>query len=364
MYPSRWRTSSTLARSLDAGERTESFFACWPLRMRVSISPRGSVNAISRSSPARLGQARNQALETQVPNLDPVEAELAINAARAAGGGAAVAHPGRVSVARNLGQLEARDQTLALVARLVVRDRLEARVLGRILLHELLAPLVLVDGTQFRHGLKLSYGRLRGLLLFCGLNFGFGGRERETEQTQQLARLVVGLRGGGDDDVHPTHLLDLVVADLGEHDLLLETHRIVAVPVERLRVEPAEVADARHRDGDQTVEELVHPVAAQGDLAADRHTLAQLELRDRLLRLGDHGLLPGDQLHFLGGGLDLLLVLARFADAHVERDLLQPRNLERVLVAELLGHRLDDALVIRRLLARRVLVSHRFSPRS
>src|SRR5690242_19209480 len=110
-----------------------------------------------RSSPARLGQARNQALETQVPDLDPVEAELAIDATRTSGGGAAVAHAGRVSVARNLGQLEARDQTLALVARLVVRDRLEARVLRRILLHKLLAPLVLVDGTQFRHGLKLSW---------------------------------------------------------------------------------------------------------------------------------------------------------------------------------------------------------------
>ena len=53
-------------------------------------------------------------------------------------------------------------------------------------------------------------------------------------------------------------------------------------------------------------------------------------------------------------GLDLLLVLGRLADAHVDDDLVEPRHLEPVLVAELLGHRLDDALVIVALQARRV----------
>src|SRR3546814_4515596 len=67
-------------------------------------------------------------------------------------------------------------------------------------------------------------------------------------QAQQFARFVVGLGGGGDDDVHATHLLDLVVADLWEDDLLLETHRVVAATVERLGVQATEVADARHRE--------------------------------------------------------------------------------------------------------------------
>ena len=82
------------------------------------------------------------------------------------------------------------------------------------------------------------------------------------------------------------------------------------------------------------------------DLAADRHAFAQLELGDRLLRLGDHRLLAGDRLHLGGRGLDALLVLGRLADAHVDDDLLEPRNLELVLVAEPLDHRRDDALVI------------------
>ena len=58
------------------------------------------------------------------------------------------------------------------------------------------------------------------------------------------------------------------------------------------------------------------------------------------------GFWPGDQLHLGGRGLDLLLVLGRLADAHVDDDLVEPRDLEPVLVTELLDHRRDDALVI------------------
>src|SRR3546814_1667061 len=97
-------------------------------------------------------------------------------------------------------------------------------------------------------------------------------------------------------DVHAAHLVDAVIVDLGEHDLLLETHRVIAPAVERLGVEAAEVADARQRDRHQAVQKLVHPFAAERDLDADWHALAQLELGDRLLGLGDDRLLARDQL--------------------------------------------------------------------
>src|SRR3546814_2460080 len=88
------------------------------------------------------------------------------------------------------------------------------------------------------------------------------------------------------------HRVDAVIVDLGEDDLFLEAHGIVATTIEAFCRHAAKVADARHRDGDQAIEELVHPLAAQGDLAADRHAFAQHETGDRLLRLGNHGLLP------------------------------------------------------------------------
>jgi hypothetical protein len=49
---------------------------------------------------------------------------------------------------RDLGHLEARDQTLGIVAGLIVRDRLQLRILAGIFFVQLLATLILVDGTQ------------------------------------------------------------------------------------------------------------------------------------------------------------------------------------------------------------------------
>src|SRR5690606_25038377 len=83
-----------------------------------------------------------------------------------------------------------------------------------------------------------------------------------------------------------------------------------------------------------------------------------------LLRDRDDRLLTGDQFHLGGGRLDFLLVLTRLAHAHVERDLLDLGHLEPVLVTELLGHRLDDLIVILRPETRDVLVSHQSSPRT
>ena len=99
-------------------------------------------------------------------------------------------------------------------------------------------------------------------------------------------------------------------------------------PSNDLRVEPAEIADARQRDRHQTIEELVHALAAQRDLAADRHAFAQLELRDRLLRLGDHRLLAGDQLHLGGRGLDRFLSWVASPTPMLMHDLVEPRHLD------------------------------------
>ncbi len=82
-------------------------------------------------------------------------------------------------------------------------------------------------------------------------------------------RLFVGLRRRVDDDVHAPHGFGLVVVDFDEDDVLLQAHRVIAAAVEALRVQAAEVAHARQRHRDQTVEEFVHLVLAQRDLHAD-----------------------------------------------------------------------------------------------
>src|ERR1700733_15136588 len=119
-------------------------------------------------------------------------------------------------------------------------------------------------------------------------------REWELEALQKRFCFRIGLRSGVDDDVHAPHGFRLVVVDFDERHVFLETHREIAAAVEALAVQPAEVAHARQRHGDETVEEFVHAVLAQRDLHADRPAHRDLERRDRLLRLGDDRLLSGD----------------------------------------------------------------------
>src|SRR5262245_15420601 len=79
-----------------------------------------------------------------------------------------------------------------------------------------------------------------------------------------------------------------------EDQLVAQSEGVIAAPVERFRRHATEVAHAWQRDVHQPIQELVHVVAAQRGHHADGHTRAHLEGRDRLLRLGDHRLLPGD----------------------------------------------------------------------
>src|SRR5258708_3898132 len=169
--------------------------------------------------------------------------------------------------------------------------------------------------------------------------------EREIESGQQRASLVVGARGRAYRDVHAPRFPHLVEIDFGENDVLLDAERIVAAAIEALRIEAAEVADARQRDVDQAIDEFVHLGLAQRHLGADRLVFTQLEGRDRDARIGHDRLLAGDQREVGRGRLGLLAVVHGFADAHIEHDLVEPRNLHDIGVTELLGQLATDFLV-------------------
>src|SRR5579871_267326 len=169
--------------------------------MRVSMSATGSVS-IFVLLPGALGHPRDHALMGELTQTDPAEPEFLVHGARAAALVAA-----------------------AVVAHLVLRG----------------AP-----GLRDQRFLRQILSLLRG----------FGGRERKAEAAEQRLCLLVRLGCGRDRDVEAADLLDAVVVDLGEDDLLPEAERVVPAPVERLRAEPAEVADPGQRDRDEPVEEL------------------------------------------------------------------------------------------------------------
>src|SRR3546814_20771117 len=64
-----------------------------------------------------------------------------------------------------------------------------------------------------------------------------------------------------------------------------------------------------------------------------------------LFRSG-HRLLAGDRGQFGRRRLHLLRILGGFADAHVDHDLVDPRNLHRILVAELLDQLLANLVLV------------------
>src|SRR4029079_7172178 len=138
-------------------------------------------------------------------------------------------------------------------------------------------------------------------------------REWQTERPQQRERVLVVRGARRDRHVEPADLLDVVVVDLREDELLANAEREVAAAVERARIESAEVADPGQRDRDEPVEELVHPGAAQSHARTDGHSLAQLELRDRLTSLATLRALAGDRRQLLDRGVEQLLLGLRLA---------------------------------------------------
>src|SRR5436190_595312 len=260
--------------------------------MRVSMSAIGSVSTASLL-PAGLRHARDGALVRVLGQEDAAQAELANDRARPA----------------------------APVAARVVADLV------------LLRPLLLDDEARLRHLVLLPPVAVAA--------------QRQAEGLEERAGGLVGLGARRDRHVEAADLLDVVVVDLRKDDLLAHAERVVAAPVERARVEPAEVPDARQRDRDQPVEELVHAGAAQRDARADGHALADLELRHRLPRTADLRPLAGDGRQLLDRGVELLRVGLRLADAHVERGLLEPRHLhDRAQLELVLQSRPDFPLVL------------------
>src|SRR5215510_9314889 len=116
----------------EAGTVTLSRRADWPLRMRVSKSPTGSVIAMvyGLPLPARLHDAGQGAQRGQLTQRQPRKLELAIDRARPAGELAPVADARRRGVARQLRQLEAGREAILRGELVVHRHRLEPGALG------------------------------------------------------------------------------------------------------------------------------------------------------------------------------------------------------------------------------------------
>src|SRR5256885_2633014 len=359
MKPSSRSTSQMRCFILLAGTSKSARPARWALRIRVNRSAIGSVmltlptsslpypwaRRLSNELPARLDHSGDLALEGAVAEADAAHLELVEEGAIAAADGAALVGADlELRLALRLGNLGELGHSASLLP--------AHRSAGR---EKLGGP----GGSELTPGGGAGGAGSQKVEVRFHRRFtqvAHSGRpEGHAHVAQERAAFLVVLGGGDDGDVHPFDLLDPVVVDLGEDDLLADAERVVPLPVERLRGDALEIAHAGQRDAHQAVEELVHPGAAQGNHRADRLPFAQLEVGDRLARLGDDRLLAADGHHLFLRLLDELVVGDGLAEAHVDDDLLHLRHLHRVLVAEVLHQLRDDVLLVGVGEARRVL---------
>src|SRR5262249_2581969 len=115
------------------------------------------------------------------------------------------------------------------------------------------------------------------------------GSEWHPDKLQELPRLFVGFRWGHDRHIHSASLVHLHVIDLRKDQLISEAECVVPASIKSARRHAFEIADARQSNGHQAVEKLPHPLSSERHHRRDRHSLADLERRNRLLCAPSHG---------------------------------------------------------------------------
>src|SRR6185436_8057839 len=105
-------------------------------------------------------------------------------------------------------------------------------------------------------------------------------------------------------------------------------------------------ADARDRHRDEPVEELPHPGAAKRHCGTNFLALTEPEIGDGFLRFLPDRTLAGDDAQLEHDGVENLGVLDRFADAAVDHDLLERRDLIDVGESELVLQPVANRLLV------------------
>src|SRR5436190_15198684 len=114
--------------------------------------------------------------------------------------------------------------------------------------------------------------------LFCAV------AERHPHFAEQRFGFRVRASGGHDSNIKSNIALDFIELDFGENRLVGNTKGIVAMTIESARRNSPKITNARQRRFNQSLEEFVHPFAPQSHLRADSLVLAQLKIRNALLR--------------------------------------------------------------------------------
>ena len=102
-------------------------------------------------------------------------------------------------------------------------------------------------------------------------------RKRHIEESQKLTTLLISLSRRNENDIHTSDLVYLIIFNFRENQLLLDAKCVVSSAIECIRVYTTEVTDTGKCKIDKTIQEFVHSVTAERNLAANRHSLFATE---------------------------------------------------------------------------------------
>src|SRR3546814_2038841 len=137
----------------------------------------------------RISDWSSDVCSSQFAKLYARKSKLAVISAGAAGHLAPVPDACRVAVTGNFRQLQARNQALGFIQAFVIRNSLQSRIFAGIFLHQLLATLILVDGTQFRHDLSSLPFSIRKHTAHAACFSASARSEEHTSELQSLMRI-------------------------------------------------------------------------------------------------------------------------------------------------------------------------------
>src|ERR1700690_1039453 len=263
----------------------------------------------------------------------------------------AVPLPRRLRNSRNLAPQRQSPETQPTNAELPEKSpRTPANLAAVVLTRRKLRLLCVLNSFCCCSHLASSSWLLASSNLFCCESCGFTSAirpltsdlsrpKRHSQMLQQTPRLVIRSRRRHDRHIHALQLVNLRVIDLRKNQLIVQAERIVAAPVERLGRNSTKITHTRQNNRYQAIEKFIHAIAAQRNHRPDRHAFANFKGGNRLLCLGDDRLLPCNLAQFVRRRIHDIGVLCRLSHAHVDDNLVQPRNRHRILQVKFLGQR-------------------------
>lgn len=172
-------------------------------------------------------------------------------------------------------------------------------------------------------------------------------KEGEVEWKKKRERLIISIGGSEKDDVNEKDMIKIIIVDLREKDVIIDENGIVEKEVEDIRVKEEEVEEERKRDSDKKIKELINEVMEKGKIGKNRNEIKKIEGWDGVKREGEERIMEGNNRKILWGKRRIIGIKGGLEKENVEEKFGDERNMNIVVVIELLKKGFKDIVMIK-----------------